>query len=288
MEIYFYILIALTGCISIYTDIRQQRIKNLHLLIIASGALLLYLIGLMQGELEISLTLLLNPMLALIIGFILYTCGLWKAGDAKLFVTYSLLLPVNEYATIMPLACFALLLNIFLASFLCLLPLLFIDIIKNKGKIIKEVISSKALVSFGGAFLIILCISWIIQPILTLFPLKNNIFLLFVILYAGYSLLYKSLTKIKYKQILILGCMLVGFGLRYFLAPESLTLISMLHQIRRLLVYSAILYSLRNLIQFEREKATKVYFAPFMFLGMLLTQTNFLWWVMKVLSYLRR
>ena len=84
MPVYFYILIFITAAISIYTDITQRKIKNLHLLWINIAAILLYIICLSAEMLKPSLLLILNPLAGLLIGFSLYAANLWKAGDAKL------------------------------------------------------------------------------------------------------------------------------------------------------------------------------------------------------------
>ena len=229
----------------------------------------------------------LNPLVALILGFTFYKAELWKAGDAKLFFTYSLVLPVNKYSQILPFSCFVLFLNTFLISFLFILPLFFRTIIVNRDKLIKEIVSRKALIYFGKIFLITWGISWIIRPLLNFSPLKNNIFLNFILLYVGYSLIYKSINKIKHKLIIIL-VFIVGFALRYIFIPESFSFIKMLGYLKYLLGYSTTFYILRNIIKTEEREQQRIPFAPFMFLGAILCNTNFLWSVIKFLSHLRR
>ena len=125
--LWFYILIIFTGILTTITDITEHKIKNKHLLFISLVGIFLYIILFIKKELKFSLNTLPNPFVSLIIGFILYKNNLWRAGDGKLFFTYSLLLPLNKYSSILPFSCFTLFLNTFLIAFLFILP----SVIKN-------------------------------------------------------------------------------------------------------------------------------------------------------------
>lgn len=287
MNIYFYALIFITGALSIYTDITTRKIKNNQLLVISSIAIIFYIIFFAVEKLSISLPLILNPLISVIIGFILYLSGLWKAGDGKLFLVYALLLPTNRYSSILPLSCFVLFFNTFLISFLFILPLFFKDVINNKDKIIKEVISRNTLIFFSRIFLIAFCISWIIGPILNFFPLKNNIFLNFVLLYIGYLSIHRFIGRTKYK-LLIVPVFAIGFILRYIFMPDSFSFTNIIGYLKFLLGFSMVFYILRKILDLEKEKGQRIPLTPFMFLGAILSNTNFLWWAIKILSILRR
>lgn len=287
MNIYLYILIGITAILSITTDIFEKKIKNIHLLIVSSAAIILYCILFILGKLNITLPFILNPFVALAVGFTLYIANLWKAGDAKLFFTYSLLLPVNKYSSVLPFSCFVLFLNTFVISFLFILPFFFKNIIIDRNTIIKEIFSKKTLAYFGKIVMITFGISWIIRPILSFFPLKDNIFLNFTLLYTSYLLVYKFINKIKHKSIII-SVFIVGFLLRYIFMPGSFSSANMIRYFKYILGYSTILYILRTIITLGEKKPQRIPFAPFIFLGILLSNTNFLWWVMKTLTYLRR
>lgn len=279
--IYFYILILITGVLSIRTDLTQKKIKNKDLSIVIAIALGLYCVLFYTGQLTFTPILILNPLVGLILGFVLYSSKLWKAGDAKLFFTYSLILPVNKYSSILPLSCLALFMNTFLIALIFVLPMFFKNIIRNKKEIIKEVISKKTLVYLGKIFLVTLAISWIIRPILNLLPLKNNIFLSFTLLYIGYLSIYRSLNKIKSKSLLIL-IFAIGLALRYLLMPESLSVKYLLIYLKFIITFSIIFYTLRTVMEFEDKKPQRIPFAPFMFLGAILINTNFLQWLLDL------
>ncbi len=280
MSIYFYGLIVLTGILTIYTDICQRKIKNAHLLFIGSLALLLYFILFLSGNLKMSIHLILNPIAGLVIGFLFYLSGLWKPGDAKLFATYSLLLPANGYSAILPLSCFTLFINTFLLSFLFLLPLSIYGIIHNKTMVFKKAAIKKVILFFGQIFFITFCVSWVIQPIMAFLPLQNNIFLNFILLFGGYLLISKCLGRIS--KFLIVFIMIAGLALRYIVMPYSFSVDNFFSYLRYMLVYSIIFYILTNIVYLKEQKPMRISFSPFVFLGALLTNTDFLWWVIKL------
>jgi len=285
--IYFFFLIVITGLLTSFTDVTQKRVKNKHLLIISFIALFSYLIFFNLGQLNLSFQFILNPIVSLIVGFLLYLAGLWKPGDAKLFITYSLLLNSNEYSTIFPLSCFALFANTFLISFLFMIPFFVMSIIDNKSKIIKEVITGKIFTKFAKTFLITFCLSWAIRPILNSSPLKDNNFLNFIILYIGYLSIYNFIHKIKYK-LLIIFVFLLGFMLRYVFMPGSFSFISIIDYLKHILKFSLIFYILKIIITSYDKKPQRIAFAPFMFLGSILCYTDFLSWAINIITSFRR
>ena len=285
--IYFYILILITGALSIYTDLTQKKIKNRDLSIVVTVAIGLYCVLFFTGKLNFTPILILNPFAGLILGFVLYNSNLWKAGDAKLFFAYSLLLPANKYASILPLSCLTLFMNTFLIAFVFVLPLFCRNIICRKREIIKEVVSKSTLIYFGQIFLITLAISWIIRPILSLLSLENNIFLNFTILYVGYLGIYKFINKVKSKSLLIL-IFSIGLALRYLLMPEGLLAKHLLTYLKFIMTFSVIFYILRTIMKFEDTKPQRIPFAPFMFVGALLSNTGFLQWLLDLFQKIRQ
>jgi len=284
MSGYFYILIFITGILSVTTDIRDKKIKNIHLGLISLVAIALYVIEIMLGRLQPSLTLLANPLIGLGIGFILYSARLWQAGDAKLFFTYSLLLPVNIYDPILPFSCLSLFINSFLLSFIVLLPLLLHSIIANKNKIIKQVVSIYTFFYFINLFLIILGISWVVQPLMKLLPLKDNIFLNFIVLSISYSLVYRFINAIKRNKIFLGIVFVAGLFLHYAFIPQFFSIPVVLRYISSTITYTAIFYILRIVISIKEDLPLRIPFSPFMFIGAYVCNTNILWWILKIIG----
>lgn len=114
-------LILFLGFITSYEDTRFGKIRNIHVLIalvysfIANVLVsIAYNVSFLHNHYYLDFTL--NFVIAVIFGFLLWSVGLWSAGDGKLFAAYAALLPLSVYrygyTTYFP--SFALLVNTFL------------------------------------------------------------------------------------------------------------------------------------------------------------------------------
>ena len=288
MNIYLYILIVVTGILSIYTDILQKKIKNSHLFIICVGAGILYSIYFFVGKLKIPFFhFIINPFICLSIGYILFKSGMWKGGDAKLFLTYSLLLPANKYSPILPFSCMVLFFNTFLISFIFVLPLCIKDILNTKKPMVNIFISKKELIDFIKIYATIIGTSWILFFLVNFFPMKRNIFLEFILIYIGYSIINKLSTTVKNKTIMA-TLLMVGLIARYIPKLNVSSLMKLINYLKSSFVYSFIFYIFMKKLKPENPNSERVPLAPFMFLGALLTNTEFLWWVIKILNSIWR
>jgi len=96
----YLILIVIFGVVTSYTDIKSGKIKNIHIiLLILTGVLIniFYVNTFLNPSFNLksdffqSIT---NITIAFIFGFLIFSAGLWSSGDAKLFLGYSVLLPM--------------------------------------------------------------------------------------------------------------------------------------------------------------------------------------------------
>ena len=103
MIFYFLPMILFLGLVTSYTDIIYGKIKNKHVLIgmiyaiIVNIALIIYykFIGeINQGYVYELIT---NAFFSVAAGFILWNLGIWSAADGKLFIAFSLLIPLDVY-----------------------------------------------------------------------------------------------------------------------------------------------------------------------------------------------
>lgn len=273
---------------TVSSDILKKKIKNRDIVLIAAAAIFLYILFGIRGEIKISLSLVMNPLVALAIGFLLYSRQLWKAGDAKLFALYSLLVYNNKYSSLLPLSCLVIFLNTFLISFICLVPYLVKNIIDNKNNLRKKILSPDTLSYFAMIIGITLSISWVIKPLLSLLPLKNVFFLEFVLIYLGYSVVFRSMNNIKGKRIILVIVFLTGLILRYTIEPGSFQLNNLYPYLKHILQFSFLVYLIRTVIDLEEKINVRIPFAPFMFLGAVLAETDFLKWAMTFLTIIRR
>lgn len=283
MKILFLFLIIITGILTSYTDCFQKKIKNLHLAVIAITAILFYSILAIRKEIILTPQVLANPFAGFIIGIVLYATKLWKAGDAKLFATYSLIITSDKYSALLPLPCLVLFANIFLAGLLFTMPLLFKDIILNKNKIINQILSKKTLSLLLISFIITFGISWIIMPLLQLTGLSRFPFLSFIFMYLGYIYIYKFFNLIKKNTPLAVCILGIGFLIRYIYLPESFSYANISVYIKYLLTLSLLFYILRIAMKENRVQMQRIPFAPFMLVGALLCYTDFLWFMVKLI-----
>lgn len=282
MDIIFCILIFITGALSVYTDTFEKKIKNIHLLLIASSALLVYSIFLSLKMIDWKPELILNPLIALIMGYIFYSAKLWRAGDAKLFFTYSLLLPVNKSPEILPFSCLALFANTFLASFIYILPYFIKNIITHKNKLIKEVISKEAFRYLMKILLLTIVMIGTIMPALSLFSLQNKVFLNFIILYGIYLSVFRFIDKIRIKFLAIV-VLLIALFQRYILLTNNLAPIYLIGMLKFTLPYTLIFYILGLAIKWKDSASGRIPFAPFMFIGAILSNTDLLNRIIKIM-----
>jgi hypothetical protein len=93
--------ILLLGIVTTYTDLKEGKIRNKHIImaVVYSLAAYILLTILNWGSIRIGYFIELFIMcgLSLIMGFIMWYVGLWTAGDAKLFFAYSMLVPLSVY-----------------------------------------------------------------------------------------------------------------------------------------------------------------------------------------------
>jgi Flp pilus assembly protein protease CpaA len=284
-SLYIYILIAVTGALTIYTDVKEGKIKNAHLAAILAATIALYCVFIATGALKLSLTIITNALAGLVLGFILYTLHTWKAGDAKLFFLYSLLLTQNKNSYVLLLPCFTLFANIFLMSFIALIPLSLKDLVYHKKIRLKNIFSKNILISFIKIWLITFSVSFFIGPLLAAYIAHDNIIISLAFIAFSY-LIYRVLAKINY-IILFVSILITGTALKLFFMLEMPSISQMADFIKYTAGYSAIIILLTQAITLEKEKHTRIPFAPFMLMGALLSTTPFLEWAIEMLRYLR-
>lgn len=92
-------IIFFISLIVLYEDIRWRRIRNIWVLAaFASGTGLLavaYLHG-VADPIYLAMVLL-NTAFAFVAGFVIWRVGFWSAGDSKLFLAFSFVLPLHYY-----------------------------------------------------------------------------------------------------------------------------------------------------------------------------------------------
>lgn len=101
-EILSTIFILFIGVLSFFVikgDIEHKKIKNKLILVGFLGGFLLFLLGLTFGFIRVSYLgdVFMNVFLSLLVAYIFWLFSFWPAGDAKLFILFSFLLPLHFY-----------------------------------------------------------------------------------------------------------------------------------------------------------------------------------------------
>lgn len=229
-----------------------------------------------------------NLAISTLVAYLLWYFKLWGAGDAKLFITYSALIPMGQYSKVYfnyIFASFFLLLNIFLPAtiFLFLKAIFYVikrfnfrGILKSLKKLSKEILtlkklieSLKVLLGFFIFFLFFVIINQEFYSIINKIILNQNFLILISLL------IFKPLSKFFLKKSKLLVLIFVILFVYYVFKPNSSPL-----QNLSILVSSVVrslsvmfIFPLVNMIfsLYEQNTVHKTMpFAPWMFLGTLI------------------
>lgn len=196
--------IILLGIITTYTDLKESKIRNKHVLLALAYSFVIYilLIILNLGTFRIGYFIELAIMcaLSLITGFTLWYIGLWTAGDAKLFFAYSALTPLSvyKYGHIPYFDSTNILINTFVPmSFYFFLILMFKTNIKQKLSFLKQALQPKETLNLAVSLFAILWVANMLFKLIKL-PLSYflGVFLIFIILMLAEKLLSNQVFKL--------------------------------------------------------------------------------------------
>lgn len=98
--IYAYLILALLiATLGAFTDIRTGRVKNKHLAIaLLIWFALIFFESIFEHAFVVSVfAFILNVILAFITALIFYFADIWAPGDCKLYITISIIFPMNAY-----------------------------------------------------------------------------------------------------------------------------------------------------------------------------------------------
>lgn len=287
ISLYFLPLSISAGLVTCYTDIRYHKIKNAHLIFFFILTAFLYL-GLFLSKNPFltgsAIYIFANIAVALAIAFFFFSNKLWAGGDAKLFILYSLLIPTNAYSDILPLPTFVLFANTFLISLLIVTITL---IIKQGKKIMTTADHTAILAELGKIFLITTSIMWVLAPLQGIIRIKNVVFLNFILVYFLYF--FFSRLIFKFNKTLLFVLVPAGLILRLLIYPGSFSHFYSLLKVT--IFFYALLYFYRAITSNKKNEGIdigRISFAPFLFFGVLASQTKFLLIAMQLLSFIRK
>ena len=272
-HLFFFILIFFTGVLTSFSDLKHQKIRNNCLFAIAVAALVLTIF---QGASEQSMPnlKLTSTGCAMVIAWVFYINDLWRGGDAKLFVLYAFLMFATGYEERFLLPCIVLFINTFIFA----LMFIILDLIKTAKW--QHILDSLKPQNFLQVFWVTAASTWLIFPLFSASGLSNHNVWSFTIFYVVTHIFrrrFRELCEIKYFPIFVL---IGGFGLRYVFMPEFFVAESILVYLKMLILYFIFAYTVHELTVTLKGSQHRVPFAPFLFLGCLLSFTPFLQWMM--------
>jgi len=225
-----FITILIFGIYTSYIDIKDGKIKNLSvLLLIISGLLINIFLSNTLSTFDFNMKSdfvqsIVNIIITFMAGFFLWLAGLWSSGDAKLFLGYSVLLPIftykHGYLSFFPSV--VILINTFIpiAVFYVFNSFLYIKS-KNLKASVKQVFSPKNVINL---FLSVFGLFFILQLFLNYFNINLNFVLQMIIIFV----LMEVLDKISSKATLTFS--IVGSVLRILLSFSSIFTLTFIFQ----------------------------------------------------------
>jgi len=316
---YFLPPIFLLGFISSYTDLKSHKIKNTHLFVFLLYSISVYSILLIFNKSPIGFTsLLINFLIASAIGIILYSVGLWAAGDSKLFIAYSLLIPGCRYCSLLKFPSLVLFVNITLVGTIGAIIISSKDLFSKPDIYLHKLVSKENFNSLLKSIIIIFSLTWLIMRLFNSIKfLKGPISFLF--LYIFYFVLYRIIGRYnQHSKKILTGVILTGIILRLIIQPQFFSSLSyVLNYFLRILKYTIFFQLLRFIFLRKKDKKLKniseskeesqilpeytiglktqdiyknsiVAFAPYMFIGALTINSPLILYTTQFLNLLRQ
>ena len=213
MILYFLPAIIVLGILTSREDMKYGRIRNRHIAFALIYAMLVNIILITYFYFNKSINLgyvfdlMINFLMTIAVAFAVWNYGLWGAGDAKLFIAYSALLPLTVYSNgyIKYFPALLILVNTFVPYTVYALFRAFIstsykekmDVIRRAG--IRQPFSM--LLSFFG-------IQWAIKTVSGLFGISSY-FMDYLLVFIVYYLLEKAIGK-KSQSIIFYAALAVS------------------------------------------------------------------------------
>ena len=173
------------GLLTTYEDFKRKIIRNKMILLALLVAPFLHIFQLIQSPEMFSLVpnLLMNFGFSVFSGILLWLINVWPAGDAKLFMGYSLLLPLNVYAVQgHHFISFDYIVNMFVPIFVFMFALLLLR--SKRSEITDSLKSALEPYRMFMACVVIIGFLWVFMGIFGLMGIPYNYFIIVVVLFV--------------------------------------------------------------------------------------------------------
>jgi len=256
---YFLPAIVFIGIITSYEDIRYGKIRNKWILASIFFALMVYLLLFIHNQVSGKeiLFFLINFSIAILFSFALWSFKFWSAGDGKLFIAYSALIPLSIYRSSFMsfFPSFNLFVNTIFPFFIYILVK---SIFKIQFRSIKKSFC-KNIKSFPELLVSLFSVSWVAHLFGSKFLTLGNVPYSFVIYIGVYYIINIAiaflLRKLKIKIIKAIHIYIALIVLRFIIEPQNVLNLNLFCSV----LISAVLYSLlfRTAYDIVYEKSCK-------------------------------
>ncbi|UCC91308.1 MAG: hypothetical protein JSV39_03255 [Candidatus Aenigmatarchaeota archaeon] len=198
------IFIILIGLLTSYTDLKRRVIENRVILVALIAAPVLHAFQLIQNPALFSAVPLMfySMIFSVFAGFLLWYIYIWPAGDAKLFIAYSFLLPLDIYQATTSFISFDFLINTFVPVFFVMFLVLLTK--SKKSEIKKSLKLAFNTYTIFLATIFILGFLWLIFEVLGGFGISQNYLIAMVLLFIMIEIVTKvSPINLEYLYIAV-------------------------------------------------------------------------------------
>ena len=289
-------LLVILGVRSTFYDFKKGIIKNWDLVFSLSAGACLYAYLIVFKGFEIDPVLFAgNLCIAMSIGLILYFTETWGAGDAKLFIVYSFLLPFPLDRRIIPFSSLVIFADTIIIVCLAVIAASMVYVARSLRECIKKCI--KKMFDFNEirpliySFFLILSFSWVVPYVLSFWSAYFSPLVYILLTYVSYSIIYRVLQYFQSRRLLYLIVTLGIIG-RFFVFPNAGEVFWAMLASTKIIVIYTVFFRLLDFFFMADDRSKKgnrtentIILAPHMFVGVLLTHTHFLKGVLKLMSW---
>lgn len=206
--------ILILGLLTSFTDLKEGKIKNSHLILALFYSLIGYTIVVLvleQVRYAYFTELFIMFVFSLLTGFVIWYAGLWTAGDAKLFATYSVLVPLSvyKYGYTPYFSSTNILINTFVPMFIFLF---IVSMVKTTAKqkifYLKDSFSSKKFLTLG---LYLFALIWVADLIFSIIGIETSYFITIFIVFLFILILEKLLSVNTFNVLIIISIIRLVF-----------------------------------------------------------------------------
>ncbi len=232
---YFMPMIIFLGIITSYEDVKSGKIRNkwiISALVYSFILLSLLILNLYLSNVPLSFEYInayaINLAFSLFACLFIWSTGLWSAGDAKLFLAFSALLPLTVYKLVnfeyFP--SFTILVNSFIPIFVFFFVKVFL--VTNSKEKINSLKKSLDPSSILNSVITVLGISSLISILISLLNIPSNIFVNLFFMFVAYYTMEKLFGKNLLSAMTVLFIVMMFFSYENILSFQFLQFFSIM------------------------------------------------------------